>query len=32
MILRPIDFVVYAWLLIAVVSAVYVAYDQFRNN
>ena len=32
MILRPIDFVAYAWLLIAVVSAVYVAYDQFRNN
>ena len=32
MILQPIDFVVYAWLLIAVLSAVYVAYDQFRNN
>lgn len=32
MILQPIDFVVYAWLVIAVVSAVYVAYDQFRNN
>lgn len=22
----------YAWLLIAVASALYVAYDQFRNN
>jgi FtsP/CotA-like multicopper oxidase with cupredoxin domain len=32
MILQPIDFVVYAWLVIAVLSAVYVAYDQFRNN
>ncbi len=32
MILQPIDFVVYAWLLVAVLSAVYVAYDQFRNN
>jgi FtsP/CotA-like multicopper oxidase with cupredoxin domain len=32
MILQPIDFVVYAWLIIAVLSAVYVAYDQFRNN
>jgi manganese oxidase len=32
MILQPIDFVVYAWLTIAVLSAAYVAYDQFRNN
>ena len=32
MILQPIDFVVYAWLLIAVLSAAYVAVDQFRNN
>ncbi|MDQ6768921.1 MAG: copper oxidase, partial [Gemmatimonadota bacterium] len=32
MILQPIDFVVYAWLVIAVLSAFYVAYDQFRNN
>jgi manganese oxidase len=32
MILRPIDFVVWAWLVIALVSAAYVAYDQFRNN
>jgi hypothetical protein len=32
MILQPIDFVVYAWLLVALISAGYVAYDQFRNN
>ncbi|HMI55436.1 MAG TPA: DUF4396 domain-containing protein [Gemmatimonadaceae bacterium] len=32
MILQPIDFVVYAWLVVAVLSAAYVAYDQFRNN
>ena len=32
MILQPIDFVVYAWLLIAVLSAAYVAVDQWRNN
>ena len=32
MILQPIDFVVYAWLIVAVLSAIYVAYDQFRNN
>jgi hypothetical protein len=32
MILQPIDFVVYAWLSIAVSSAAYVAFDQFRNN
>ena len=32
MILQPIDFVVYAWLIIAVFSAFYVAYDQFRHN
>lgn len=32
MILQPIDFVVYSWLIIAVLSAAYVAYDQFRNN
>src|SRR6195256_4439548 len=32
MVLQPIDFVVYAWLIIAVLSAAYVAYDQFRNN
>ncbi len=32
MILQPIDYVVYAWLAIAVLSAAYVAYDQFRSN
>ena len=32
LILQPIDFVVYAWLVVAVLSAAYVAYDQFRNN
>jgi len=32
MILQPIDFVVYAWLIVAVLSALYVGYDQFRNN
>ena len=32
MILQPIDFVVYAWLIVAVLSAAYVAYDQFHNN
>jgi FtsP/CotA-like multicopper oxidase with cupredoxin domain len=32
MILQPIDFVVYVWLVVAVLSAIYVAYDQFRNN
>ena len=32
MILQPIDFVVYAWLGIALLSAAYVAYDQFRRN
>ncbi|MFN2570778.1 MAG: DUF4396 domain-containing protein [Gemmatimonadales bacterium] len=32
MILQPIDVVVYLWLAIALLSAAYVAYDQFRNN
>jgi FtsP/CotA-like multicopper oxidase with cupredoxin domain len=32
MIIQPIDFVVYAWLIIAIASAMYVAYDQFRYN
>jgi FtsP/CotA-like multicopper oxidase with cupredoxin domain len=31
-ILQPIDFVVYAWLVIALLSAAYVAFDQWRNN
>jgi len=32
MVLQPIDFIVYAWLAVALLSAAYVAYDQFRNN
>src|SRR5436190_21665026 len=32
MFLQPIDFIVYPWLAIAVLSAAYVAYDQFRHN
>ena len=32
MILQPIDYVVYLWLAIALMSAAYVAYDQFRHN
>jgi FtsP/CotA-like multicopper oxidase with cupredoxin domain len=32
MLLQPIDIVVYLWLAIAILSAVYVAVDQFRNN
>jgi FtsP/CotA-like multicopper oxidase with cupredoxin domain len=31
-ILQPIDFIVYAWLVVAALSAAYVAYDQFRDN
>src|SRR5579883_1989148 len=32
MLIQPIDVFVYAWLAIAVLSAAYVAWDQFRNN
>ena len=32
MIIQPIDIFVYAWLAIAVLSAAYVAWDQFRGN
>ncbi len=32
MILQPIDYVVFVWLAIALASAAYVAYDQFRYN
>ncbi len=32
MILQPIDYVVFSWLVIALLSAAYVAYDQFRHN
>jgi hypothetical protein len=31
MFLQPFDGVVYLWLAIAVLSAAYVAVDQFRN-
>ncbi|MDQ6716776.1 MAG: multicopper oxidase domain-containing protein [Gemmatimonadota bacterium] len=32
MVLQPFDYVVYAWLAIAIVCAIYVAVDQFRGN
>jgi FtsP/CotA-like multicopper oxidase with cupredoxin domain len=32
MFLQPIDIVVYLWLAIAILSAGYVAVDQFRSN
>ncbi|MEO5595618.1 MAG: DUF4396 domain-containing protein, partial [Lysobacteraceae bacterium] len=32
MLIQPIDIFVYAWLGIAVLSAAYVAWDQFRGN
>ena len=32
MFLQPIDGVVVAWLALALLSAAYVAFDQFRNN
>jgi len=32
MLIQPIDVFVYAWLIIAVLSAAYVAWDQFRGN
>ena len=32
MIRQPIDYIVYLWLAIALLSAAYVAYDQFRHN
>ena len=32
MILQPIDYVVDAWLVVALLSALYVGVDQFRNN
>ncbi len=32
MILQPIDYVVDAWLVLALLSAAYVAFDQFRGN
>ncbi len=32
MILQPIDYLVWAWLGVALLSAAYVAVDQFRGN
>lgn len=32
MLIQPFDIFVYAWLVIAVLSAAYVAWDQFRGN
>lgn len=32
MILQPIDYLVYTWLAIALLSAAYVAWGQFRHN
>ena len=31
-ILQPIDYLLYAWLAIAILSAAFVAFDQFRHN
>ncbi len=32
MLIQPIDIFVYAWLIVAVLSAAYVAWDQFNGN
>lgn len=32
MLIQPIDIFVYAWLIVAVLSTAYVAWDQFRGN
>jgi hypothetical protein len=32
MLIQPIDVFVYAWLIVAVLSAAYVAWDQFTGN
>ncbi len=32
MLIQPIDIFVYAWLIVAVLSAGYVAWDQFKGN
>lgn len=32
MLIQPIDVFVYVWLIVAVLSAAYVAWDQFRGN
>ncbi len=30
--IQPFDIFVYAWLTVAIISAVYVAWDQFHGN
>jgi FtsP/CotA-like multicopper oxidase with cupredoxin domain len=32
MLIRPLDIFVHAWLVVAILSAAYVAWDQFRGN
>ena len=32
MLIQPIDIFVNAWLIVAVLSAAYVAWDQFTGN
>jgi len=32
MLIQPFDVFVYAWLVVALLSSVYVAWDQFRGN
>src|SRR5712671_7275371 len=32
MLIQPIDIFVYTWLIVAVLSAAYVAWDQFSGN
>ena len=32
MLIRPFDIFVHAWLVVAILSAAYVAWDQFRGN
>jgi len=32
MLIQPIDVFVYAWLIVAVISAAFVTWDQFRGN
>ena len=32
MLIRPIDYFVLAWIILAGLSTIYVAWDQFRNN
>ena len=32
MIIQPIDYLVLAWLVLAILSTIYVAFNQFRGN